>query len=344
MLLTFDKSKRWKSTLSYYVKERIKKWQFVVINSFKNPTELNLNRPSIRIIGLTYLIVLQIYFYKYDMGIFLNFGISVQVGFGLIVCYIIFSDMSYYRTFCDTKNAIGKLSPPKKGGMHTSGNNLEAFQINYNKLRKKLKRRIENLNYNFQNYEYENENILRDIDIFFNTTIQILYKERVMNLPYTPKEDYQDFLDEHDEQTPDDDEGCIPAEVLKKEFDEADPFNYDFWDIKKIDYSTIYKFLNHFENIFIQTPKARTINIVAMAEFFERWNQILEKLEPDIYKESKNKIDKYYTEKESFNKSRNGYVFKIIYTIAGQIIAFLIAITISLMTSSYWLDIILQTS
>jgi hypothetical protein len=198
---------------------------------------------------------------------------------------------------------------------------LETFQIKYNALRKNLKKRIRSSHTNLLTYDYEMSRIIRDIDIFFDSTIKILFKRKVMSIPFSPHDEYDMLIDE--EQSRLNDERWV----------QPPPSQYEFeaWEIKNIDFSTINTFLRYFGDIVIRKPKSKSINTVAIGELFRRWNSIIMKINNDVYEESKGDVDKYYDER----RERRSFLLKTIYDLGVLLISgLIIPLIIYLITKS----------
>jgi hypothetical protein len=196
---------------------------------------------------------------------------------------------------------VTRLLLSSKNEEKRSDSNLERFQINYNILRKLLKKRIRTSRVNFLTYDYEISRINRDIDTFFDATTKILFRRKVMSIPYSPHDEYDIFMEDAERQSQLSDYECQNTEG-------APPSEYEFeaWEIKEIDFRSIDKFLQYFGDIIVRIPRKKAINTVAIGELFRSWNLIVENLDKDIFKESKNDVEKYYDER----RERRGFLLK----------------------------------
>ena len=102
--------------------------------------------------------------YPYSFYIFSFLSISIYV-FGWFILYRMVSDMGFYTSYYNTWDVVVRHLSSKNEGKK-SDLNLELFQLNYNMLRKGLKKRIRLLRANFLTYDYEISRINRDIDTF----------------------------------------------------------------------------------------------------------------------------------------------------------------------------------
>ena len=171
-------------------------------------------------------------------------------------------------------------------------------------------------------FDYKTNQIFIKIDIFFDTSINILFKKGIMNIPYTPKEEYNMFMEEDDCPTFDGTEAEEPPDI----------YDYDrYWAIKTINYNSINKFFKSFNENIIHTPRPRAMNLYVIDELFQRWNDVLKELENDTYQLSENKITDYYEKMDSHNEKRIENRRRIIELISTNFIGFLLAISITVL-------------
>jgi hypothetical protein len=201
-------------------------------------------------------------------------------------------DWLFYESYYDTWEVVVRHLSSKNEGKK-SNLNLELFQFNYNMLRKRLKKHIRLLRPNYLTYDYEISRITRDIDTFFDATIKILSRRKVMAIPFSPHDEYDIFMEEAEIQSQLSDyrwqntKGRPPGE-----------YELEAREVKGIDYRTIDVFLQYFGDNIIRKTRKKAMNTVAIGELFRRWNSIVEKLNKDIFEESKNDVEKFYDEKQ----------------------------------------------
>jgi hypothetical protein len=209
-----------------------------------------------------------------------------------MMLYPFLSDLSFYISYYDTRSAVARLLHSSKKEGNISDLNLELFQINYNRLRKRLKKRIRTSRGNLLTYDYEISRIVQDIDIFFDATTKTLFRRKVMTIPFSPHDAYDKFMEDNE----------IQSRLADDRWQNIEPppneYEFEAWEIKEIDFRTIDRFLQYFSDIIIRKPRTETINTVAIGELFRRWNLIVKKLDESIFEESKKDVEKYYNEKQ----------------------------------------------
>lgn len=292
------------------LKNKINNWVIKVRFCFdaimKNPTEIYLEKKMAFILFASSSLIIFIYFYEIGSlnAIFLALMISLMVIFYI---YTIF-DIIFYSTFYDTLKYIKILSEGKP-----DRETLEKFQINFNKLRILFKKRLKLLNKNLLIYDYKINNIIKNIDVFFDTTIQIFFEKGIMNIPSTPYEEYERFwVNQKNE------------EIMEEEPPERINLEY-----RIIDYESITKFLDSFRKNFINSSMPPMINLYAIEEFFKRWNLVLQINENKIFVETEKNVIEYYDKIERLNTQKDKQRARIIETIITSTFAFIIAIAIS---------------
>ena len=209
-----------------------------------------------------------------------------------LMLYPFLSDIIFYASYYDTRNAVAKLLHSSKNEGNRSDLNLERFQMNYNKLRKCLKKRIRTSRGNLLTYDYEISRIVQDIDTFFDATTKILFRRKVMSIPFSPHDAYDKFMEDFEIQ--------LRLADDRGQNSEPPPNEYEFeaWEIKEIDFWTIDRFLQYFSDVIIRKPRTKTINTAAIGELFRSWNSIVEKINKDIFEESKNDVETFYDERQ----------------------------------------------
>lgn len=293
-----------------YLKDFIKKWIFILKNTMiVNPTEIKINVPILAV----YTIIVIIYSYFNNIPPMGQIALIYLGGLCFLFIYCLLSDFKYYSTYYDAEKYIKRLSPPS----NNKDDDLENFQISYNKFRNLLKKRIRDLNKNLLVVDYKINHILKSIDIFFDTSINILFKKGIMDIQYTPIEEYQKFLTNDD----------YPFDYVKSK----KPPDDEYWIIKKIDYFTIKMFFESFNKNIIHTPRPRAMNLYVIDEFFQRWNNVLEELEKGTYQLSENKITDYYEKMDSHTEKRIEQRERILELILTNFIGFLLAISITIL-------------
>ena len=222
-----------------------------------------------------------------------------------LMLYPFLSDFLFYASYYDTRNAVARLLPSSKNEGQRFDLKLERFQINYNRLRKGLKKHIRASRGNLLTYDYEISRIVQDIDTFFDATTKILFRRKVMSIPFSPHDEYDMLMEDIEIQSRFDD-WCQNIEPP------PDVYEFEAWEIKEIDFRTIDKFLKYFGDIIIRKPRTKAINTVAIGELFRRWNLIVKKVNEPIFEESKKDVEKYYDEK----RERRGFLLKMLFELS----------------------------
>ena len=173
--------------------------------------------------------------------------------------------------------------------------------MNYNKLRKTLKKRIRSPHDSLITYDYEISRIVRDIDTFFDATTKILFRRKIMSIPFSPHDEYDIFIANTERQS------RLSDDMWQNIDPPPSEYEFEAWEIKEIDFRTIDKFLQYFGDIVIRKPRTRAINTVAIGELFRRWNLIVKNLDEDIFEESKDDVEKYYDER----REKRGLILKM---------------------------------
>ena len=215
-----------------------------------------------------------------------------------------------YESYYYTWESVEKLLLTNRTDEQEYDLYLENFQMNYNKLRKRLKYYLQSSSANFSTHNYEISRIIQDIDTFFDVTIKILFRKKIMTIPFC-HEDEQDMF--------------IEAVERQVELD------YERWKSTKedvIDFNTINEFLKYFGNIVIRKPRTKVINLIAIGELFRKWNIIIEKFDNEIYKQSKKDVEYYYDKRQD----RTDFLIKIGFEI---LIVFTITITTGLLLNIF---------
>lgn len=275
--------------LKEILKERIK---VSATNSFKN----NLFYTLISIL----LFILFLFYFKnpYSLVIYI---------LAFLMLYPFLLDLFFYASYYETWESLTRLLSIGKNEKENDSN-LEKFQINYNNLRKNLKRRISSSRGNLLTYDYQVGRIVRDIDTFFDSTIKILFRRKVMKIPFSPIDEYDLYIEDIKEQSHLDESKWMPP-----------PNNpeHESWEFKNVDLNTINIFLKYFGDTVIRKPKTRGINTIAVGELFRKWNSIVKDKNADLYEESKCDVDKYYDEK----REKRGFFLKTIYDLLVLLIS-----------------------
>ena len=288
---------------------------FVFRCVIREPTEVKIN---FRLL-LAYATIIIVYSYLYEiepMGLFFLLTIG---GLIFLFYYYMFSDIFYFSTYYDTKYYIGKLI---SDGNNIS--NLENFQISYNKLRINIKRRVERLNKNLLSHDYKINYINQHIDVFFDTTINILFKRGVMRFQYTPHDEFQYELEKIFPEDLDNEPEDTPSKYALEEL-------YEEKNIKLIDYNVIKEFLISFEKNIINSPKPRSMNLYVLEELFEKWNTILETSEKELFEKTNKKVTEYYIRTNDLTEKRKEQRERISESILTNVIALFITICIALL-------------
>ena len=183
----------------------------------------------------------------YSFYIFLFLYISLYA-FTWFTFYRIASDGRFYASYYNTWAVVVRHLSSKNEGKK-SDLNLDLFQLNYNMLRKSLKNRIRLLRANFLTYDYEISRINRDIDTFFDATTKILFRRKVMSIPFSPHDAYDKFMEDFEIQ--------LRLADDRGQNSEPPPNEYEFeaWEIKEIDFWTIDRFLQYFSDVIEAVPQ-----------------------------------------------------------------------------------------
>lgn len=299
-----------------FLKDKIDKCFFIILCTLRVPTEIQFNVRLLLIYAVS--VVIYSYFYSINyLGQLFLFIIGSSI---ILFYYYTFSDIIYYGTYYNTQKYIKNLKLNKQD----KNVDLENFQISYNKLRILLKKRIKAFTDNLLSHDYKTDCILQKIDIFFDVTINILFKRGVMNISYTPDQEYSDFIEEV---YPDPDVGNEPEEITPP----IDAFDYEFWKIIKIDYEALDKFIDSFGNVLIKSSRPKSINLYVIEEFFDKWTSIIEDHESELLVQSRNKVTEHYNKMETLNEKKNEQRERIIELILTNFIAIVIAGMIGLL-------------
>ena len=268
------------------------------------------------IFGVIFIIIsLIIHYYNLSINdlsiyIFLSTLTIEFIGIALLLPFI--SELKFINIYYSTRYSIMHILYSKQKKKQDSY--LEKFQINYNNLRKQMKKQIISSRGNFLTYDYEIKRIVHEIDTFFDATTRILFQRKIMSIPYLPREEVEQYLIE---------EMARHRLSYNQKSDDWGPYNEydpDNYDINEINFDSIKEFMRIYGKLIIKNPRKKTINTVAIAELFRKWNLIVNQLEPEIYEQSKKDVDKYYSKKQE----RQNYLFTKAYEI---FVIFLITIT-----------------
>ena len=284
------------------------RYEFILKKPFKN----NVHYTTFGIIFI--IISLIIHSYNLSNGVstylFASTLIIEFIGIALLLPFI--SELKFISLYYSTCYSIMHILHSKQKKKQDSY--LEKFQINYNNLRKQIKKRIISSKGNFLTYDYEIKRIVHEIDTFFDSTTRILFRRKIMGIPYLPREEIEQYLEE------------MVKEHHKYTNQKLDDFNqYDYHDpdnyeIKAINFTSIKEFMRIYGKLIIKNPRKKTINTVAIAELFRKWNSVVNQLEPEIFEQSQKDVDMYYSKKQE----RQNYLLSKLYEI---FVIFLITIT-----------------
>lgn len=223
--------------------------------------------------------------------------------------YPFISDLLFYGSYFVAYDDVRNLLFLSKNEGEKYDLSLEKFQKNYNKLRKRLKRLILAPSGNLLTYDYEISRIVRNIDTFFDATIKILYKRKVMPIPFSPHDEYYKFMEEVEIQSRLDDEKWQNIEPPPSEYD------FEAWEIKVVNFETISAFLRYFGDVVIRKPRTKGLNTIAIGELFRKWNLIIQKIDPSIFNESKKDVENYYDER----RERRGFLISKLFELIALI-------------------------
>ncbi len=297
------------------------KWYFCLSAAIKNPTDVLINI-NLLIILIIYIPIVIFYSKLYNISLIGQLVLYI-IG-GLLICfyYYLLRDIQFYSTFYDTQKNISKLLIKPNFAA------LENFEINYYKLRSLLKKRLGLFTRNMLTYDYKMTNIMKNIDIFFDASIEILLYKEIMTIPYTPHEEYLNYLikSSYNEE----------PEPEQEEIQMVDITDQAYWEIEYINYEAIAIFLGSFRKNFINSYRPRAINIYAIDEFFNKWNLVLEGKEKEIFDKTKNNVDEYYSNIEKRKMRTNDLIIRFLEMLFTNIIAFAIVILISLSLYHYF--------
>lgn len=281
--------------------ERIKK-----IRVEKRKILLSLNKRTALISLSMVLLFLLINLNKSEL-VFYSF---IFYAAAIVMLLLSLKKTNLYKSYYYTWESVEKLLLTNRTDEQEYDLYLENFQINYNKLRKRLKYYLQSSSANFSTHNYEISRIIQDIDTFFDVTIKILFRKKIMTIPFC-HEDEQDMF--------------IEAVERQVELD------YERWKSTKedvIDFNTINEFLKYFGNIVIRKPRTKVINLIAIGELFRKWNIIIEKFDNETYKQSKKDVEYYYDKRQD----RTDFLIKIGFEI---LIVFTITITTGLLLNIF---------
>jgi hypothetical protein len=278
------------------VKERVK---ILLLYSFKNhwlPSSISI------IIFILFFILNHVRPNPYNILLYLS---------AILLLLPFVSDVRFYASYFNACYSVKRLLE------ETSDLNLEKFQRDYNELRKLLKKRIV-FSGNILTYDYEISRIIHDIDTFFDATIKILFRKRVMSIPFSPHDAYYQFIEREE----------IQSRLYDDRWQNIEPppseYEFEAWEIKDVNFRTIDTFLQYFGDIVIKKPRVRTINTVAIGEIFRRWSEIIKKIDPKTFDESKRDVELYYNEK----RERSGFFLTKVYELFIAMLIALITIVI----------------
>jgi len=246
------------------------------------------------------------------------------VGIALLLPF--YYEIKFFSVYYNTYYSIMHILHSKQTEKYDSY--LEKFQINYNILRKQMKKQIISSKGNFLTYDYEIKRIVHEIDTFFDSTTRILFQRKVMSIPYLPREEVEQSLIKEKEQY------LIEQKARRlskydQRFDDYDQYNeYDLdnHDINEINFNSIKEFMRIYGKFIIKNPQTKSINTVAIAELFRKWNSVVNRLEPDIFEQSKKDVDKYYSKKQEnqnylFYKACEIIIIFIITIVSGSLLS-----------------------
>lgn len=246
--------------------------------------------------------------------------------FAVAMLYPFLSDLSFYASYYNAWEAVSRLLLSSKDDGQKSNSNSERFQITYNELRKSLKKRIRSSHGNLLTYDYEISRIARDIDTFFDATTKILFKRKIMTIPFSPHDAYDKFMEDIEAQSRLADDRLENIEPPPSEYE------FEAWEIKEFDFGTIDTFLRYFGDIVIRKPRAKAINTVAIGELFRKWNLIVKNINQTEFEESKEDVEKYYDEKHD----RRGFILGKFFNLLVLLMVAVISGVIVSIISSYF--------
>ncbi|WMW22413.1 hypothetical protein RE476_00935 [Methanolobus mangrovi] len=220
---------------------------------------------------------------------------------GLFLLSPFYKDFIFFRTQHKAYKNIMNLHYFKDKDIKEATYNLEleSFQKNYNKLRVQAKNHILSSEGNILSHDFEINRILQDIDLFFDSTIRILFNKNMMEIPYLPVEEFEEMVNSGRQKT--------YCNNLNESPELHDPNHWKTHEIKEINFYSLSNFIRIYGNIIRRNPRNKSINIIAIAELFKTWNGIVIKLEPKIYSYSKKEIIAFYNEKQ---KTKNYFYYK----------------------------------
>ena len=278
--------------------------EFILKKPFKNNMDYT-------IFGIFFIIIsLIVHSYNLSNGLSTYlFALTLIIEFiGIALLLPFISELKFISLYYSTCYSIMHILHSKQKKKQDSY--LEKFQINYNNLRKQIKKRIISSKGNFLTYDYEIKRIVHEIDTFFDSTTRILFRRKIMGIPYLPREEIEQYLEKTARQ----------HYTYDQKLDVYDQYDPDNHEIKVINFTSIKEFMRIYGKLIIKKPRKKVINTVAIAEFFRKWNSVVNQLEPEIFEQSKKDVDKYYSKKQE----RQNYLFSKLYEI---FVIFLITIT-----------------
>ena len=296
--------------------------EFILKKPFKNNMDYT-------IFGIFFIIIsLIVHSYNLSNGLSTYlFALTLIIEFiGIALLLPFISELKFISLYYSTCYSIMHILHSEQNEKYDSY--LEKFQINYNNLRKQMKKQIISSKGNFLTYDYEIKRIVHEIDTFFDSTTRILFQRKIMGIPYLPIDEFEIIKNEIATQSYTDSlewDDINPLDDINPPDDEElNPRNYE---IKAINFRSISDFMRIYGNLNIKKPRKKVINTIAIAELFRKWNSVVAKLEPEIFQQSKKDVERYYSKKQErqnylFSKAYEIFIIFLITIISGILLKF----------------------
>lgn len=292
--------------------------------------------PKNRLTLLGSLILFLVFFLFHEEKISIIVYIAA---FGLM--YPFLSDLTFYGSYYDVLESTERILLFQKNSTEEYNINLERFQKRYHSLRKRLKNKIRTLcDGNFLSYDYEVSRISRDIDVFFDSTTRILFKKKLLTIPYSPLDESNIFIEETNKQlnftdfTNKYNHSALSKDLQSNNYqyfyDAEKPDDSGLGDFKEVDFNMIRVFLNYFGDIVIRKPQLKMLNTIAIGELFRRWNSNIEYFEKASFDETKEDVHRYYNEKNERKRVLFSQSYSLIFLLViGIVTSFIVQLIFS---------------
>jgi hypothetical protein len=225
--------------------------------------------------------------------------------------YPFYLDVKFYASYYDVLETTEKMLTINKNDVDVYNKNLNLFQKRYHILRKKLKNKIRSLcDGNFLSYDYEISRISRNIDVFFDSTTRILFKKKLLRIPYSPEDDSTVYLKDKTIDS--------KRSNIRYYYNATKKSDIGF---EEVDFNMIKVFLKYFGDIVIRNPQPESINTIAIGELFRKWNQNIKYLDEESFEETEADVKRYYNEKNEQKRVLFSQIYNIAFVLLIGIIS-----------------------